>query len=90
MSKIRASIRFSRPARAPVAAVRPPKRDLDKRAHPLISAGISLGFLVALIVPCFVIKTWAPETPAASSSLARPTPHAVPMVDAHKAPLRRV
>jgi len=60
-----------------------------KRKHTLASAGISLGFLVALIAPCFFIKLLAPETPAAFSSLAHPITHAVPKADAHKKALRR-
>ena len=60
-----------------------------KRAHTLASAGISLGFLVALLAPCFLIKLLAPETPPAFSSLAHPITHAVPKADAHKKVLRR-
>jgi hypothetical protein len=79
----------SRPVAPLASAVSLREQASAKRAHSLVSAGISLGFLMALIAPCFVIKALAPETPAALSSLAHPITHAVPAVDAHKKPLRR-
>jgi hypothetical protein len=82
-----ADARKSQPAvQASHARVR--KQTAADRAHSVASAGICLGFLVALIAPCVLIKVLAPDAPAATSSLAHSATHAAPAADARKKSLR--